>query len=78
MNPLSLVFQAVQQVLKTFLNINTISQWKTQREGIHDYTRHKKFKIYSFMKNSQESVYVYGKGEGKVIIQKFLLKRKKY
>lgn len=30
------------------------------------------------MKNSQESVYVYGKGEGKVIIQKFLLKRKKY
>lgn len=34
-----------------------------------------KFKIYSFMKNSQESVYVYGKGEGKVIIQKFLLKK---
>ena len=30
------------------------------------------------MKNPQESVYVYGKGEGKVIIQNHLLKRKKY
>lgn len=62
-NPLSFVFEAVQQAFKTCVTISTRYPTESFRDVIYDYTQHRKFKRSSFMKNLRRYTSMYTERE---------------